>query len=357
MSKAYNKRSPAVRRIYAEVRELREATDQYYACPMEDNIFNWHFTIAGPSGTAFEGGRYHGRIVLPPEYPMKPPSIYMLTPNGRFEVGRKICLSVSDYHPETWRPSWSIRTVLIALIGFMPTPGNGAIAALDYTDEERRKLARRSIGWKCAECGACMGDILCTTASAPAPSAEDRQFMAQLEFKGSKSRTASECATTTTTPAKEEATAATAATVLSDIVSKKSEEGKENEAIDGDMGEEANSAPVAIAPAAASLSTLSSPVPTSEGAAAAAPPPPSLPQASSPQHAHLTSLKTVGGKASTRRPVSTTTTLAPPPPPPPPSSTASDWTLNLIVGTLVSGIAALVVRKIQQSSEDGGGAF
>jgi len=30
-----------------------------------------------------------------------------LQANGRFEVGRKICLSVSDFHPESWRPSWS----------------------------------------------------------------------------------------------------------------------------------------------------------------------------------------------------------------------------------------------------------
>lgn len=30
-----------------------------------------------------------------------------LQPNGRFEVGKKICLSISAYHPETWQPSWS----------------------------------------------------------------------------------------------------------------------------------------------------------------------------------------------------------------------------------------------------------
>jgi ubiquitin-conjugating enzyme E2 J1 len=27
----------------------------------------------------FEGGRYHGRILLPAEYPFKPPAIMMLT--------------------------------------------------------------------------------------------------------------------------------------------------------------------------------------------------------------------------------------------------------------------------------------
>lgn len=33
--------------------------------------------------------------------------ILPLKANGRFEVGKKICLSISGHHPETWQPSWS----------------------------------------------------------------------------------------------------------------------------------------------------------------------------------------------------------------------------------------------------------
>eukprot|EP01097_Dermamoeba_algensis_P011545 TRINITY_DN896_c0_g1_i4.p1 TRINITY_DN896_c0_g1~~TRINITY_DN896_c0_g1_i4.p1 ORF type:complete len:166 (-),score=35.08 TRINITY_DN896_c0_g1_i4:58-555(-) len=42
--------------------------------------------------------------------------------------------------------------MLIAIIGFMPTPGNGAVAALDYTPEERKNLAKKSCNWKCNIC-------------------------------------------------------------------------------------------------------------------------------------------------------------------------------------------------------------
>ena len=48
----------------------------------QDELFEWHFTIAGPPDTPFEGGRFHGRIVMPPDYPMKPPDVYLSTPNG-----------------------------------------------------------------------------------------------------------------------------------------------------------------------------------------------------------------------------------------------------------------------------------
>jgi len=48
-------------------------------CVSKDNLFEWHFTIRGPADSEFDGGIYHGRIILPPEYPMKPPSIIILT--------------------------------------------------------------------------------------------------------------------------------------------------------------------------------------------------------------------------------------------------------------------------------------
>ena len=92
----------------------------------QDNIFEWHFVVRGAADSEFEvrgllgttgqsnkvpaglqhlclvrnfehrkgalrqGGLYHGRILLPPEYPFKPPSFLMLTPNGRFETGQKV---------------------------------------------------------------------------------------------------------------------------------------------------------------------------------------------------------------------------------------------------------------------------
>lgn len=67
-------------------------------------------------------------------------------------MGKKICLTISAHHPESWQPSWSVRTALVALIGFFPTEGKGAIGALDYPDAERQKLARASLAWSCPHC-------------------------------------------------------------------------------------------------------------------------------------------------------------------------------------------------------------
>eukprot|EP01052_Picozoa_sp_SAG31_P019489 SAG31_NODE_1422_length_8420_cov_2.887514_6_plen_238_part_00 len=81
--------------------------------------------------------RYWGHLRFPPEYPLKPPGITMSTPSGRFKTNTKLCallpplalvqlqprhalvfinvlicstscLSMSDFHPETWNPVWSV---------------------------------------------------------------------------------------------------------------------------------------------------------------------------------------------------------------------------------------------------------
>ncbi|KAF9338059.1 Ubiquitin-conjugating enzyme E2 J1 [Podila minutissima] len=116
------------------------------------DIFEWHFTLRGPEDTEFEGGLYHGRILLPNNYPFAPPSLMFLTPNGRFELNKKVCLSITGYHPEYWQPAWGIRTVLVAVMGFLPTESKGAIGGLDTSVEARKALAVRSKAWKCQAC-------------------------------------------------------------------------------------------------------------------------------------------------------------------------------------------------------------
>merc|ERR1712178_456201 len=91
---------------------------------------------------------------------MKPPDIFLLTPNGRFETNKKICLSISGYHPETWLPSWSVSTALRALQAFFTTPAKGAIGGLEWPEAERRRIAKKSHEWESKYMNCKMKDIL-----------------------------------------------------------------------------------------------------------------------------------------------------------------------------------------------------
>lgn len=152
----------ATKRIQREMIELSKNPSKHWkVMPVDEDFFEWHFTIRGPSGSDFEDGRYHGRICLPVNYPFAPPSIMLLTPNGRFEVNTKICLSASNYHPELWQPAWGIRTILEALRSFFPTPAEGALGSLDWPSHVRKQIAKEETGkWHCAVCNATNDEIL-----------------------------------------------------------------------------------------------------------------------------------------------------------------------------------------------------
>ena len=99
----------------------RGPLDNFIALPEPENILEWHYCIFGLQDCPYEGGFYHGKLVFPADFPLKPPAILMLTPSGRFETHKRICTSFSDYHPEHWNPLWSVETILVGLISFMTT--------------------------------------------------------------------------------------------------------------------------------------------------------------------------------------------------------------------------------------------
>ncbi|RKP21386.1 UBC-like protein [Rozella allomycis CSF55] len=113
------------------------------AKPSEKNILEWHYVILGPPDSPYDGGQYHGKLIFPKDYPFKPGQIRMLTPNGRFETDKPLCLSMSDFHPDTWNPAWSVSTILTGLLSFMleDTPTTGSIIS---TANQKRLLAINS---------------------------------------------------------------------------------------------------------------------------------------------------------------------------------------------------------------------
>ncbi|CAF0830868.1 unnamed protein product [Rotaria sp. Silwood1] len=179
----YNTRSTSVKRLMREAVEMKEPTELYYCQPIEDNLFEWHFTIRGPIATEFEEGIYHGRILFPVEYPMKPPSIILLTESGRFKTNEKICLSISGHHVETWTPTWGVRTALLAIIGFMETPGEGALGSLDYTPEERKNLAKKSQSYVCPKCGVVNSEVLLPLSEKSIDAQKEaKELISQIDF-------------------------------------------------------------------------------------------------------------------------------------------------------------------------------
>lgn len=113
------------------LRLKRDPVPYITAEPLPSNILEWHYVVKGPEESPYFGGYYHGKkrslrfdivytcgmcevvevtvrpsstifllyvpgtLVFPREFPFKPPSIYMQTPNGRFKTNTRLCLSIS----------------------------------------------------------------------------------------------------------------------------------------------------------------------------------------------------------------------------------------------------------------------
>ena len=115
--------------------------------PVGKNLLRWHFSVMGPPNSEYQGGIYHGRVLLPKNYPGSPPRIQVLTPSGRFIVGADICLSASSFHPESWTPRWTVLSLVEALRIHMLTTAQ-EIGGKDDTPEQRRQYARASRRWQ-----------------------------------------------------------------------------------------------------------------------------------------------------------------------------------------------------------------
>ena len=135
----------ATKRLRKDLIKLRtEPPPGVIAEPDESNILKWYYAIKGPTETPYQGGVYLGKLVFPSEYPMKAPSVYMLTPSGRFQTSTKICMSMSDFHPESWNPLWSVATIIQGIQSFMASD-ELTTGGLKASEADRKKLAELSV--------------------------------------------------------------------------------------------------------------------------------------------------------------------------------------------------------------------
>jgi len=111
-----------------------------FAAPLPSNILEWRFCVYGLKDCDYEGGYYHGKLIFPEGYPFKPPGIMMLTPSGRFQCATRLCLSMSDFHPDQWNPTWGVESILKGLVSFMCETTQTA-GSINTSSGEKKKLA------------------------------------------------------------------------------------------------------------------------------------------------------------------------------------------------------------------------
>jgi ubiquitin-conjugating enzyme (huntingtin interacting protein 2) len=103
---------------------------------------HWKGYIQGPDDTPYRGGFFQIDIILPPEYPYKPPKMKFETkiwhPNISSQTGA-ICL---DILKDEWSPALTIRTALLSLQALLcvpePNDPQDAVVASEYKENRNK---------------------------------------------------------------------------------------------------------------------------------------------------------------------------------------------------------------------------
>ena len=135
------------KRLKGELKILENENNISYITSYQDenDMLLFYFLIYGQHDTDYKGGQYIGKIILSKNYPFSPPDFMFLTPNGRFEINRKICLSITGFHSDEWNPTITISGMLVQLYTVFEKDIDVGLAHIKKSKNERRDLANQSI--------------------------------------------------------------------------------------------------------------------------------------------------------------------------------------------------------------------
>ena len=127
-------------RIKKEYQDLQKEKNSNVLVKLVNNDYrHWKGRIKGPIDTCYQGGIFDVDIIIPDDYPFKPPKMKFDTkiwhPNISSVTGA-ICL---DILKNEWTPALTIRTALISLQALMcePVPNDpqDAVVAKQYMSD------------------------------------------------------------------------------------------------------------------------------------------------------------------------------------------------------------------------------
>ena len=167
--------------IDAQIKKIIKLDEEYYTAVVLPEDIHTVYVLVKNLPDDYVGGEYLFKLDIPAEFPDKPPHLHALTPNGLFELGGQICVSIGTFHQSDFR------TTKAGTYGWRPAIGlsgfilNGIINAMLHFDKEdsgirikwespevKKKLAKKSVeynknnharicnlfeGLKCSEIG------------------------------------------------------------------------------------------------------------------------------------------------------------------------------------------------------------
>jgi len=118
----------------------------------ESNVHNWNIILDGPEGSPYAGGKFKLLLVLPTDYPFKPPKLNFKTkifhPNVTNDEHGSMCLGMLK--GDVWKPSSKIMSVLTAAQQLLvePVPDDAVeTGAAELFKNDRKEFDKQAKEW------------------------------------------------------------------------------------------------------------------------------------------------------------------------------------------------------------------
>jgi len=111
------------KRLLKELQQVASggSAEGVHVFPAPDNLLFWRVLLEGPVGSPFEGGVFALNVLVPDNYPFRPPRVTFETPIYHCNISEsgKICLDVLQ---EAWNPALSVMKTLELVRALMLEP-------------------------------------------------------------------------------------------------------------------------------------------------------------------------------------------------------------------------------------------
>ncbi len=151
----YVPNNSASRRIIKELKDIEKNPPiNWVLGPINDDLSHWSGNMKGPIDSPYEGGLFFFDIFFPPDYPFKPPGVFMKTRIYHPNIlggGTRICCIALNILGDLWSPALTISNALSSIYDLLINPnldgicdhGNRECAILYETNKkEYERIAR-----------------------------------------------------------------------------------------------------------------------------------------------------------------------------------------------------------------------
>ena len=109
---------------YEEIKKQVVPIPGVSAVPLDDDFYEWHGNIKALTDNLYKGAVMHFKLTFPRDYPLSPPTVYLLNKNIKHPnvlSDNKICLDIFEKNKDAykgWKSGYTVLSILLQLQTF-----------------------------------------------------------------------------------------------------------------------------------------------------------------------------------------------------------------------------------------------